>query len=225
MPLSEADVLACLKNVVDPNTGRDFVTAKEVKKIAVSGADVTVDVALGYPAKSQHEALKKLVHFGHRDTTDARRARNGIDVEVLTGPCRSGDARAVGLFLVQRQFGAIVVAGGQPGEREDVGHLASRLDRSVVALLHAARSTRQQRRQLREVDRLGLVGGVVVLCDHLTGGHERDGLEHHAGLAGQCRLGGDVEPHVDRAASPGRGEDGATLDPGGCGPLARRGRR
>ena len=27
----------------------------------VSGSDVAVDLALGYPAKSQHEALRKLV--------------------------------------------------------------------------------------------------------------------------------------------------------------------
>src|SRR5258705_10038960 len=61
MALSEADVLTCLKNVVDPNTGRDFVTAKEIKKVTVNGADVGIDLALGYPAKSQHESLKKLI--------------------------------------------------------------------------------------------------------------------------------------------------------------------
>ena len=65
MALSEADVLACLKNVVDPNTGRDFVTAKEVRKIAVNGADVAIDLALGYPAKSQHESLQQ-AHPGGR---------------------------------------------------------------------------------------------------------------------------------------------------------------
>ena len=74
MALSEADVLACLKNVVDPNTGRDFVTAKEVKKVAVSGADVAVDLALGYPAKSQHETLKKLVQRRGRGAAGRRDA-------------------------------------------------------------------------------------------------------------------------------------------------------
>ena len=32
MALTEADVQTCLKSVVDPNTGRDFVTGKTVKK-------------------------------------------------------------------------------------------------------------------------------------------------------------------------------------------------
>ena len=44
MALTEAAVTACLKSVVDPNTGRDFVSAKAVKKVAVDGADVTIDV-------------------------------------------------------------------------------------------------------------------------------------------------------------------------------------
>ncbi|MFO1311336.1 MAG: iron-sulfur cluster carrier protein ApbC [Burkholderiales bacterium] len=59
--MTEQDVLAALKNVVDPNTGRDFVTGKAVRKVTVTGNDVAVDLALGYPAKSQHESLRKLV--------------------------------------------------------------------------------------------------------------------------------------------------------------------
>ena len=59
--MTEQDVLAALKSVVDPNTGRDFVTSKSVRKVTVTGNDVAVDLALGYPAKSQHEMLRKLV--------------------------------------------------------------------------------------------------------------------------------------------------------------------
>ncbi|HVF63538.1 MAG TPA: iron-sulfur cluster carrier protein ApbC [Casimicrobiaceae bacterium] len=61
MALSEADVQKSLATVVDPNTGRDFVASKSVKKIAVDGGDVVVDIVLGYPAKSQHARLKAMV--------------------------------------------------------------------------------------------------------------------------------------------------------------------
>src|SRR5213594_2782586 len=61
MPISEADVQANLHALVDPNTGRDFVSAKAVRKVSVDGSNVTVDLQLAYPAKSQHEALRKLV--------------------------------------------------------------------------------------------------------------------------------------------------------------------
>ncbi|NDP42349.1 MAG: iron-sulfur cluster carrier protein ApbC [Aromatoleum sp.] len=61
MAITEADVQARLSALTDPNTGRDFVSGKAVKKVAVSGSDLTVDLQLGYPAKSQHEILRKLV--------------------------------------------------------------------------------------------------------------------------------------------------------------------
>jgi ATP-binding protein involved in chromosome partitioning len=61
MALEEADVQACLARVVDPNTGRDFVTAKAIKAVRVDDGAVVIDVQLGYPAKSQHAALRKLI--------------------------------------------------------------------------------------------------------------------------------------------------------------------
>src|SRR5437870_9940369 len=61
MPISEADVQASLHALVDPNTSRAFVSAKAVRKVSVDGSNVTVDLQLAYPAKSQHEALRKLV--------------------------------------------------------------------------------------------------------------------------------------------------------------------
>ncbi len=61
MPIAEADVQASLHALVDPNTGRDFAATKAVRKVTVDASNVTVDLLLGYPAKSQHEALRKLV--------------------------------------------------------------------------------------------------------------------------------------------------------------------
>ncbi len=61
MAITEADVQGRLAALTDPNTGRDFVRGKSVKKVTISGSDVTVDLQLGYPAKSQHDILRKLV--------------------------------------------------------------------------------------------------------------------------------------------------------------------
>ena len=60
MALTEADVQARLAAVVDPNTGRDLVASKAVKKVVVDAGNVTVDVVLGYPAKSQYAELRRL---------------------------------------------------------------------------------------------------------------------------------------------------------------------
>jgi ATP-binding protein involved in chromosome partitioning len=61
MPVTEADVQASLRALIDPNTGRDFVSTKSVRKVQIDRDGVTVDLLLGYPAKSQHEAIRKLV--------------------------------------------------------------------------------------------------------------------------------------------------------------------
>ena len=61
MAISETDVQASLRALNDPNTGRDFVSGKSVRKVQIDGNNVAVDLMLAYPARSQHEALRKLV--------------------------------------------------------------------------------------------------------------------------------------------------------------------
>ena len=51
-------VKAALSEVIDPNTGKDLISSKSARNIQVSGADVTFDVELGYPAKSQIENIR-----------------------------------------------------------------------------------------------------------------------------------------------------------------------
>ena len=59
MALTEAAVLDALKTVIDPNTGKDFVSTRQVKNLRVEGGDLSFDVELGYPAKSQIAALRR----------------------------------------------------------------------------------------------------------------------------------------------------------------------
>jgi ATP-binding protein involved in chromosome partitioning len=61
MAITEADVQASLRALTDPNTGKDFVSGKAVKKVRIDGADVAIDLQLGYPCRSQHEILRKLI--------------------------------------------------------------------------------------------------------------------------------------------------------------------
>jgi ATP-binding protein involved in chromosome partitioning len=61
MSLTEQSVLEALKSVVDPNTGSDFVSGKQVKNLRISGADVAFDIELGYPANSQIAGLQAAV--------------------------------------------------------------------------------------------------------------------------------------------------------------------
>ena len=61
MAINEADIQARLRALTDPITGKDFVTGKAVKQVRVDGSDAVVDIQLGYPAKTQHDVLRKLI--------------------------------------------------------------------------------------------------------------------------------------------------------------------
>lgn len=61
MAFTEADVLSALKQLTDQNTRKDFVTGKSVKNIKISGNDVSLDILLGYPAKSVWDEIRTLV--------------------------------------------------------------------------------------------------------------------------------------------------------------------
>ncbi|MBE0550521.1 MAG: iron-sulfur cluster carrier protein ApbC [Rubrivivax sp.] len=57
--VTEAQLLEALKTVTDPNTGKDFVSTRQVKNLRIEGGDIAFDVELGYPGKSQVAALRK----------------------------------------------------------------------------------------------------------------------------------------------------------------------
>ncbi len=59
MALEQQAVLTALQTVLDPNTGKDFVTSKAVKNLLITDGDVSFDVELGYPARSQMAAFRK----------------------------------------------------------------------------------------------------------------------------------------------------------------------
>ncbi len=61
MSLSEAQVQSTLKSLVDPNTGKDFVATRAARNIKIAGDEVSVDIELGYPGKSQYDPIRRQV--------------------------------------------------------------------------------------------------------------------------------------------------------------------
>ena len=61
MSVSELQIQTALKEITDPNTGKDFMATRSARNIKVNGGDVTLDVELGYPAKTQFEVIRKMV--------------------------------------------------------------------------------------------------------------------------------------------------------------------
>ena len=61
MSLDQQTVTEALKQVIDPNTGKDFIAGRSIRNLAVEGGIVRFDVELGYPARSQHEPIRALL--------------------------------------------------------------------------------------------------------------------------------------------------------------------
>jgi ATP-binding protein involved in chromosome partitioning len=72
MTVTVEQVSAALAGVVDPNTGRDLVASKSARNLRVDGGHVSVDIELGYPARSQIDPIR-------RAAVDVIRALPGVE--------------------------------------------------------------------------------------------------------------------------------------------------
>ncbi|HYF60402.1 MAG TPA: P-loop NTPase, partial [Burkholderiaceae bacterium] len=61
MAVTVEQVNAALAGVVDPNTGKDLVSSKSARNVRVDEGHVSVDVELGYPARSQIDPIRRAV--------------------------------------------------------------------------------------------------------------------------------------------------------------------
>ena len=61
MSLSQETIQNALKEVIDPNTGKDLMSTKSARNIKLDGSGVSLDVELAYPAKTQLEPMKNAV--------------------------------------------------------------------------------------------------------------------------------------------------------------------
>ena len=109
MAVTQQLVLDALAGVVDPNTGRDFVSTKAVRNMRLDGGHVAFDVELGYPAKSQLPALREAL-------AAAVRAVPGVDeVTVNLGTVVVPHAVQRGVQLLPGVKNIIAVASGKGG--------------------------------------------------------------------------------------------------------------
>lgn len=109
MSSSVEAVKGALAHVIDPNTGTDLMSARAAKNIQVNGGKVSLDVELGYPARSQFALITKLVE-------DALRALPGVDaVEVKVDSKIVSHAVQRGVKLMSNVKNIIAVASGKGG--------------------------------------------------------------------------------------------------------------
>jgi len=102
-------VQEALKALLDPNTGIDFVTAKNLKNLRVDDGDISLDIVLGYPAKSQFDTIRKSVINALRAMPDVKNVSVNVTSQI--------NAHAVqrGVKLLPDVKNIIAVASGKGG--------------------------------------------------------------------------------------------------------------
>ena len=90
MSVTSESVQSALKNLVDPNTQIDFVTAKNVKNLRVENGDISLDLVLGYPAKSQFESILKSVINALRALPGVKNVNVNISSQIVTHAVQRG---------------------------------------------------------------------------------------------------------------------------------------
>lgn len=106
---TEAALLAALQSVVDPNTGEDFVTTRQLRNLRIDGGDVAFDVQLGYPAQSQFPALRKALVAAARSVAGVENASVNLSTQIVAHAVQRGVQLLPGVKNV------IAVASGKGG--------------------------------------------------------------------------------------------------------------
>lgn len=110
MPLlSETALLAALKTVLDPHTGLDFVSTRQLKNLRIDGGDVSFDVELGYPAQSQIPALQRALIAAARTVAGVENVSAHVSVKIVAHQVQRGVSLLPGVKNI------IAVASGKGG--------------------------------------------------------------------------------------------------------------
>jgi ATP-binding protein involved in chromosome partitioning len=109
MSITVEVVKAALAAVVDPNTGRDLVSGKSAKNIQVDGSDVSFDVELGYPAKSQIDPIRRSAIAAVRAIPGAGNVSANVHSKIVAHTAQRG------VKLLANVKNIIAVASGKGG--------------------------------------------------------------------------------------------------------------
>ena len=108
MPTQD-QLLQALATVIDPNTGKDFVTSKSIKNLQITDADVAFDVEVGYPAKSQFAVFRKNLIAAAKSVAGVGNVSVNLSVKIASHSVQRG------VQLLPNVKNIIAVASGKGG--------------------------------------------------------------------------------------------------------------
>ncbi|MCS6766033.1 MAG: iron-sulfur cluster carrier protein ApbC [Candidatus Protistobacter heckmanni] len=102
-------VQQALKQLIDPNTGKDLVSSRSARNVKVAGGEVSLDVELGYPARSQIELMRKLVVDALSGIPGVTKVSANVTMQIVPHAVQRGVKRLPGVKNI------VAVASGKGG--------------------------------------------------------------------------------------------------------------
>ncbi|QHE87885.1 iron-sulfur cluster carrier protein ApbC [Hydrogenophaga sp. BPS33] len=109
MSVDSQALLTALQAVTDPGTGKDFVSTKALKQLQVVGGDVSFEVEMGYPARSQHAALREALTAAARSVPGVQTVSVDFHTKVIAHAVQRG------VQLLPNVKNIVAVASGKGG--------------------------------------------------------------------------------------------------------------
>jgi ATP-binding protein involved in chromosome partitioning len=107
--LTQQAIFNALQTVIDPNTGKDFVSTKAVKNLLLNDGDVSFDVELAYPAKSQLAGIRKQLILAVKAVPGVNNVSANVSFKISSHSVQRG------VQLLPKVKNIIAVASGKGG--------------------------------------------------------------------------------------------------------------
>src|SRR6266853_3784136 len=109
MSVTQEQVHGALKEILDPNTGKDFLATKSARNIKVEGGSVSLEIELGYPAKTQLDPIRKLVAGKLRGVPGVSAVNVSVTSKIVSHTVQRG------VKLIPEVKNIVAVASGKGG--------------------------------------------------------------------------------------------------------------